>query len=228
MKLNSTQTWTAILLTAALGLGLVSGLQGYKLGYQALGSVRKPEGKPEDLPAGSPTADVPDPESLLVSEEEVLARVQSITSGKDPSGKGTPGRDTSGKDAAEKDAANPASSEQQTAQLPVQSEAEGVTFAVTQTNWREDAIALNVSLTNAGESEVELAYSTLDVRDERGRAVSAVAEGLPRTLPATGETFQGTVEIPTVLLADVQALSIALTDTTRDLRLQLTQVPVAR
>jgi len=218
MKLNSTQTWTAILLTAALGLGLVSGLQGYKLGYQALGSVRKPEGKPEDLPAGSPTADVPDPESLLVSEEEVLARVQSITSGKD----------AAEKDAAEKDAANPASSEQQTAQLPVQSEAEGVTFAVTQTNWREDAIALNVSLTNAGESEVELAYSTLDVRDERGRAVSAVAEGLPRTLPATGETFQGTVEIPTVLLADVQALSIALTDTTRDLRLQLTQVPVAR
>ena len=64
------------------------------------------------------------------------------------------------------------------------------------------------------------------MRDDRGRALSAIADGLPGELPANGEKFSGTLRIPTVLLDRSQKISLTLTDyPEQNLELKLKDIP---
>lgn len=92
-----------------------------------------------------------------------------------------------------------------------------------------NSLLLNVSLRNEGATAVRFLYSFLDVRDDRGRALSAISDGLPGELPANGQNFSGTLKIPTVLLDNTQKISLTLTDyPDQRLELKLKDIPVLR
>jgi hypothetical protein len=72
-------------------------------------------------------------------------------------------------------------------------------------------------------------YSFLDVTDDKGRTLSAITEGLPAELTATGTTATGTISIPTSLLDDVKNVSLSLTDyPAQKLKLQVADIPVEK
>lgn len=88
---------------------------------------------------------------------------------------------------------------------------------------------LNVRLKNEGGDAVRFLYSFLNVTDNQGRALSAITDGLPGELPATGEEFSGTVSIPSALLEDAKTLSLTLTDyPDQKLQLKMSEIPIAR
>ena len=91
------------------------------------------------------------------------------------------------------------------------------------------ALLLKVKMQNKGADSVHFLYSFLDVTDDKGRTLSASADGLPAELPANGPTFSGTVSIPTALLDDVKRISLALTDyPAQKLRLEVSNIPVEK
>lgn len=113
--------------------------------------------------------------------------------------------------------------------FPVSSKSQGVTWQIQSANYSGGALLLKVNFKNEGSKAVRFLYTFLDVTDDRGRALSANAQGLPTELPANGETFSGTVSIPTALLDDVNKLSMTLTDyPDQQLRLQISNIPVKR
>ena len=93
----------------------------------------------------------------------------------------------------------------------------------------EGSLLLKVNLKNEGDKAVRFLYSFLEVKDENGRALSAITDGLPGELPATGKDFSGTVKIPTALLNDAETVSLTLTDyPNQQLQLNLTEIPVVK
>lgn len=105
----------------------------------------------------------------------------------------------------------------------------GVTLEVLSAHRQGRNLRLDVNLRNEGNSTVRFLYSFLGVTDDRGRAISATANGLPGKLPANRQTFSGTVSVPVALLDNSAELSLQLTDYPhRKLDLQLSGIPVVR
>ncbi len=113
--------------------------------------------------------------------------------------------------------------------VPIRDEAEGVSMEIVEAKQQGNSLLLDVTMRNEGSKAVRFLYSFVDVRDDRGRALSAISEGLPGELPANGEKFRGTLRIPTVLLNNAQKISVTLTDyPEQKLELKLKDIPVTR
>ena len=113
--------------------------------------------------------------------------------------------------------------------FPIRDEVDGVSIEIVKAQQQGNSLLLNVTLKNEGSKAVRFLYSFLDVRDDRGRALSAISDGLPGELPANGKSFNGTLKIPTVLLDDTQKISLTLTDyPEQKLELKLRDIPVTR
>ena len=111
--------------------------------------------------------------------------------------------------------------------LPIKGKDQGVTLEVVKINQQGGSLLLDVNLRNDSRKAVRFLYSFLDVRDDQGRALSAITDGLPGELPANGENFSGTVRIPTALLNDAKQISLTLTDyPDQKLQLKISKIPV--
>jgi hypothetical protein len=90
-------------------------------------------------------------------------------------------------------------------------------------------LSLKVNLQNEGTTPVKFLYSFLEIKDNQGRSLSAITEGLPEELPPKSENFVGMVKIPNALVDDSQTLSLNLTDyPDQKLKLNISQIPVIR
>ncbi|MBZ8182080.1 hypothetical protein [Oscillatoria salina] len=244
MKLNSTVALTLILLTMMLGSGFVSGLWGFTLGHEALKGVSQPDVSPTKKLATDKQANPGKEGIAILSEEEILSVVNDYVNGK---GKEEAEQEKKEKEQkqeqeaetkAENNESDRAESEdnedeEQIASanenFPIKSQDRGVVVEVVEAKQEGGSMLLKVNLQNDGEEVVRFLYSFLDVRDDQGKALSAITEGLPGELPANGEKFSGTVRIPTALLEDSQQLSMALTDyPDQKLQLKLSDIPVVR
>lgn len=117
-----------------------------------------------------------------------------------------------------------------TAQFPIITEDKGVTLNVRSVRRkRKGSLILDVSLKNEGVQPVQFMYGLLNVNDERGRPLGAIANDLPNELPATGEEFYGTIIIPTALVEKNTKISLMLTDyPEQNIHLQISDIPVER
>lgn len=224
----------------------MSGVFGYKMGHEALKGVTQPDVSPSkkltQANGGNEKSD-PHPNaqsaSLILDEQSLIQDAEAIMKGTrpapKPSPKPEPKVDAEAKlpspDDEEKEEAEPQ------AQLvnhsadfnPIKSDDRGVTLAITNAAQEEDNYLLDISLKNEGVQDVQFLYSFLDIRDEQGRSVSGVTDGLPGELPATGEWFSGTIRIPTTLIEETDQLSLSLTDyPDQQLELNLSDIPVVR
>ncbi len=113
--------------------------------------------------------------------------------------------------------------------FPIRNSSEGVTLEVSHTQLEGSSLTLNINMKNEGSESVRFLYSFIDVRDDRGRALSAIPDGLPAELPANGQNFSGKLRIPRTLLNKSQNISLTLTDyPDQKLELKLEKIPVAR
>ncbi|MBE9129441.1 MULTISPECIES: hypothetical protein [unclassified Coleofasciculus] len=247
MKFNSTVALTLILLTMMLGAGFVSSMWGFSLGHEALKGVTQPDFRPtKKLADSQPTSSGKEGVTLL-KEEDILVNVHAYINGKgeesqaDSKDTKAESQDQSAPESSQSDTEeNSSTSEALTPEasftstsssqnLPLKAQDRGVTLEVRSTDLQGGSLLLNVNLKNEGADSVRFLYSFLNVTDDKGRALSAITEGLPGELPASGEDFSGTVSIPTALLDDAKELSLTLTDyPDQKLKLKMSEIPVAR
>jgi hypothetical protein len=246
MKLNSTVALTLILLAMMLGAGFVSAMWGFTVGHEALKGVTQPDVRPTKKLAGNQQGSVGKEGVPMLREEDILVNVNAYINGKgDDSKAENKETQAQAKNSQPETQASPTPSEStspdafstQTSftstssdlNLPVKSQDRGVTLEVRSASQQGGSLLLNVSLKNEGGDAVRFLYSFLNVTDDKGRALSAITEGLPGELPANGEEFSGTVSIPTALLEDSEKLSLTLTDyPDQKLQLKMSEIPVAR
>ena len=67
----------------------------------------------------------------------------------------------------------------------------------------------------------------MDITDDKGRTLSAMTEGLPAELPPNSREFSGAISIPTLLLDDVNKISLSLMDYPgQEVKLEVVDVPI--
>ncbi len=239
MKLNSTVALTLILLAMMLGAGFVSAMWGFTVGHEALKGVTQPDVRPTKKLSDNQQTTADGEGVALLSEEDILVNVHAHIHGKDEDIQ-VDEQDTQLQNASQTETADNEVEEAFATQtsftstsadlnLPVRSQDRGVTLEVLDVTQQGGSLLLDVSLKNEGSDTVRFLYSFLNVTDDRGRALSAITEGLPGELPANGDEFSGTVSIPTALLEDSEQLSLTLTDyPDQRLQLKMSEIPVAR
>lgn len=240
MKFNTTVALTIVLLTMMLGAGVVSAFWGFSLGHEALKGVTQPDTNPKKKLTGNKGSSSGKEGVLIVSEKDILVNVHAHIHNKGKNPQTNKNSQTTKQISWSKPAEKESSSGVLTKEasfsrknpklnLPVQSQDKGVTLAVNSASVQEGSLMLDVSLKNQSSNPVRFLYSFLNVTDDRGRALSAITEGLPGELPANGKEFSGTVSIPTALLENSEKLSLTLTDyPDQKLQLKMSQIPVVR
>ncbi|MDJ0634229.1 MAG: hypothetical protein QNJ34_13650 [Xenococcaceae cyanobacterium MO_188.B29] len=224
MSWKSTLILTSTLFLTMLVAGGGSAYIGYQMGEEALKGVTQPDvnsnqrlkkdrviGKYKGL--------------KLISEREILVNVYNLTHKNTKFNNTSPEKKT----AKSKQLINFKQPQETTPFVPIRDEVEGVSMEIVEAQQQGNSLLLNVTIRNESSKSVRFLYSFLDVRDDRGRALSAISDGLPGELPANGEEFRGTLRIPTVLLDNAQKISVTLTDyPEQKLELKLKDIPVTR
>ena len=229
MKINSTIKLTLLLLVIMSGAGTASAYFTYQAGHKALKGVHQPPANPAKKLKATANSSTKPAEFVPVDEKTILIKVydhiyhQEKSSPKSSSKKG---KDQNKK---EQKTSKSSSDSVSVANLPIKVKDSGVTLEVTEASNKAGNLLLNVNLKNEGSKEVKFLYSFLEVKDDQGRSLSAITEGLPDELPPNKESFDGTVKIPTALMGEVESLSLYLTDyPDQKLQLKLAQIPVIR
>ncbi|NEO97577.1 MAG: hypothetical protein F6K58_02465 [Symploca sp. SIO2E9] len=239
MKLNSTVALTLTLLAMMLGVGLMSALWGFTLGHEALKGVTQPDVRPTKKLAGSQKSSAGKEGVTFLREEDILINVDAYIRGKGNNSKNNDdqARVRNSQTKTEQNLSphwafntqKSFTSPNSVLKLPVKSHDRGVTLEVRSASKKGSSLLLDVSMKNEGSNDVRFLYSFLNIMDDKGRALSAITEGLPGELPANGQEFSGTVSIPTALLDNSRELSLKLTDyPEQKLQLQTSEIPVVR
>lgn len=259
MRFDPAIALVMMLFALMVGATSVSAFWGYALGRQALSGVTQPDvGRSGRSPDESPPASEESQEhGALKSEEEILAQVTAIRQGKpisealpDAQADAADGNQSALPDETDADTnadsdsfiipadvdddatlvSNPQDNALSNPELfPVMAQHQQVTLTVHSVRRQGNVVRLGVSLQNSGDRPIEFLYSLMDVLDEQGQSLSASTDGLPQYIPATGETFQGAVVVPSVLLGSSNTLSLSLTDyPNQQVQLQIDDIPIAQ
>ncbi|HCQ20108.1 MAG TPA: hypothetical protein DIU28_01175 [Anabaena sp. UBA12330] len=103
----------------------------------------------------------------------------------------------------------------------------GVAFTVKSLHYSGGDLIIRVNIQNQGTTSVRFLYSFLDITDDKGRTLSAMTEGLPAELPPNSREFSGAISIPTLLLDDVNKISLSLMDYPgQEVKLEVVDVPI--
>ena len=221
MSWKSTLILTSALFLTMLVAGSSSAYLSYRMGEEALKGVTQPDinsdrGLNKEKIVGNYRG------LKLISEREILVNVYNLTYG-------TKKFKNTSRSKSTKKSEQLTNFKQNHNFTPIRDRADGVSMEIVQAQQEGNSLLLNVTLKNEGSQAVRFLYSFLDVRDDRGRALSAISDGLPGELPANGKKFNGTLRIPTILLDDAQKISVTLTDyPEQKLELKLKDIPVTR
>jgi hypothetical protein len=224
MKLRLTLMLTLSLFSMMLIAGGLSTYLGFLMGGEALKVVTQPDVNPENNSDNSKYLGGVYKGLKIVDEKDILVKVYNYVYTKEngtlPPVSSPPETQNS-------------TGEPQTKNVPIKgnfpitNQNRGVIFAVSQAQMEGNSLLLNLDLKNESTEAVRFLYSFLDVRDDRGRPLSAIPEGLPGELPANSQNFNGTLRIPSALLDGVSNISLTLTDyPAQQLELKLEKIPV--
>jgi hypothetical protein len=216
---------TLAILAMMLTAGTLSAYLGFAIGSQALRAVTQPDVTTDRKSSKQQQVDDRHKGLTIIDEKEILTEVDNQIKAKQK-------QSQLKQQAKEEQKSLDRIQQQQEAKsssFPIRDTAGGVTLEVLQAHRQGDSLLLDVNLKNEGSETVNFLYSFLDVRDDRGRFISVIPDNLPGQLPANGQSFTGTLKIPTVLLDNVENLSLTLTDyPAQKLELKLTNIPVTR
>lgn len=232
MKIQPTIILTIVLLLLMAGAGTASGWFAYVLGDIALKGVSQPDvspskklthPNPETIDTeGNPEAEL----TLLLDEAQLIKAAEVIIKGDNQ----VPEPPTPEPEASpEPEEADPDETTAAPDFDPITGADQGITLAVTNATQRDGGLVLDVNLKNESSAAVQFLYSFLEIRDQQGRSLSAMTDGLPGELPANGDTFNGTIRIPNALLDEAETLTLTLTDyPDQNLQLTVSAIPVIR
>lgn len=219
------------LLGMMVGSGVASGLVSFSFGREALKGVTQPDVSPTKKLASENQNPAAREGLILLKENDILNQVNAHirNNGKSPEPKKKEPSFIQSTELEADSLVEVQNASNNKLNLPLKSEDEGVLLEVVNVTQKGGSLLLDVNLKNNGVRAVRFLYSFLEVKDERGRSLSAITEGLPGELPANGLNFSGTIKIPTALLENAQKLSLTLTDyPDQKLALKLSAIPVVK
>ena len=224
MNLRLTLWLTFALFLMMLVAGGASFYIGSVMGREALKAVTQPEVNSEDQLGNKKPKGGKYKGLKIINEQDILQKVYNTTK-----------RQGNLQEKSDPDSATNVVNYKSNNKLikpnafPIANQSKGVTLEVSDAQYEGNSLLLGLKLKNEGKKPVNFLYSFLDLKDERGRPLSAIPEGLPGLLPADGKNYHGVLRIPSALLADAQKISLTLTDyPERNLELKLKQIPVSR
>lgn len=238
MKLNTTIALTFLLLVTMVSAGGLSGVQGYKIGHQALKGVGEPDSNPANRLGGNKNNNGEfGKKPQFLSEKEIQVRVDRIVK---PGKKDvkqvamTQEKKESFIDTKSSESSSSSSSQNQeqtnvspVKMVSIESKDRGISLAVTEVRQLEGDIILAVDLKNESKKTIKFIYSFLEIKDSEGRILSAETDGLPSDVPANGKTFQGVIKVPASFLEDSKNISLSLTDyPDQEVKLELDNIPI--
>lgn len=227
MRFNSTVALTFTLLAMMLGSGVFSGFWSYTLGHEALKGVTQPDVSPTKKLAGDSQIEGARNQLIILDENDILNQVKTYikNGGKNPNDEDDNFLD-SDESTLEVQTNN---TDTEKVKLPIKTADEGVILEIVDISQKGGSLLLDVNLKNDGVRAVRFLYSFLDVKDNQGRSLSAITDGLPGEVPANNVSYSGTIKIPTALLENSKQLSLTLTDyPDQKLELKLSGIPVTK
>lgn len=225
MKTKSTVILILTLFVMMLAAGSTSAFISYLMGQEALKVVTQPEVKTDNKLRKKPLTG-PHKGLELVDEKKVLVEVYNLINAQEDS---ESSNEQSQLSKSNNLVSHTIEEEEFNYDLPIKHSSQGVTLELVDAKTDGSSFLLDLNLKNEGSETIRFLYSFIDVRDEQGRVISAIPEGLPGELPANGQNFRGSLKIPLALLDQSNNLSLTLTDyPDQKLELKLTEIPVAR
>ncbi len=226
MKLNSTATFTFVLLFLMVSAGAVSSMGGFSVGTEALKGVRQPDSRPNKASSGgggnSQKRTSGQAEITLLKEEDILkAAKEKVSSSLKAGAKLDPIAD-------QKDVIKETSEARKTnQQFPYVAKDKEVTIEVTAIRRQEDTVSFDVSLKNDSGKTVNFLYSFLTITDDQGRLLNGETTGLPPELAARSDRVMGTVKVSSSLLANASKVSLQLSDyPDKKIQLEVSDIPI--
>jgi hypothetical protein len=238
MKINPTLVLTSLFLLMMMGAGSVSAMLGYKLGYQSLKGVSQPDVNPTRKLRDPNRSEGTNKGLILVDEKKLLVKNYDYIEAqkkKKKSEQNVEKKETISVKQSEKKPQN--SSEKQDSEgekkkeqnLSLKSESNSVILETIKVSQEDDSLLISVNLKNNGNKAVGFVYSFLEIKDNKGTILSAIADGLPSELPANGNKYSGIVKIPSSLLQESEKLSLNLTDyPEQKIKLKIDNIPVLK
>ncbi len=227
MKLNSTATFTFVLLFLMVSAGVVSSMGGFSVGTEALKGVRQPDSRPNKASSGSSANPqkrmLGQAEITLLKEEDILkAAKEKVSSSLKAGAKADPPT------ADQRDVLKETSEMKKTNQaFPYVGKDKEVTIEVTAIRRQEDTVNFDVSLKNDSSKTVNFLYSFLTITDDQGRLLNGETTGLPSELIARSDRVMGTVKVSSSLLANASKVSLQLSDyPDKKIQLEVSDVPI--
>jgi len=215
MRFNLTVILTFLLLAVMGGAGFASANWGFRVGDQALKGISNPDSRPTKKNATGGRTPAGGEGLMFLREEDILAKVKADVEAKGGSTENKPPIEA-------KPVATPS-------QFPLQVKNQNISLHIDGVTQSGSSVLLEVRLRNEGNQTARFLYSFLNLTDDKGRALSAITQGLPGELPPTGEEFSGKISMPIALLADAKTVSLSLTDyPDQKVQLKINEIPLGR
>lgn len=224
MKIRLTLWLTLSLFVMMLAAGGISSYLGYFMGREALKVVTQPDANAEDPFARRQPPGGKHKGLKIVNEKEILTEVYNLINAKENKPTSKERSQLPNAELVDYESNSKVNSDL----FPIIDRSNGVTLEITKAIVKDDSLLLKLKLSNEGSDSVRFLYSFLDIKNDRGQPLSAIAEGLPDELPANGKVFRGSLRIPTALLDNAQNISLKLTDyPEKVVELYLAKIPIA-
>ncbi|MBD2325354.1 hypothetical protein [Alkalinema sp. FACHB-956] len=218
MKLNSTATFTFLLLFLMIGAGFASANLGFSLGYEALKGITQPDSRPNSKNNNRPTPNGSVEGMALLREDDIIKEVKERTDG----GKGN-SKAESQPSPMQEEPEKPINS----AKFPYKGQSKGIKMEVTGMRRQEDTVVLDVAIQNDANQPVKFLYSFLTITDNQGRILNGETAGLPAELAPKSERYTGTLKISSSLLDNADTVSLQLSDyPAQQVQLEVSGIPV--
>ncbi|PSF32663.1 hypothetical protein C7H19_21295 [Aphanothece hegewaldii CCALA 016] len=232
MKLK-TYLLTLGILMAILGASVGSAVLAYRMGTEALKGVSPPDVNPTNKFSTSQQITARPKPFKPINEKDILKKVDIYIQNQKtkPRDKKEPPKTVEPKPSpsAKEIEAPPQKRTDVLINFPLRVKEQNMTLEITKATYQGESLLLNISLKNEGEKAVQFLYSFLEIQDSQGQILSAITEGLPSEIPANGQTFQGTVEIPISLIEKSQLISLKLSDyPEQKVNLALPNIPISQ
>ncbi|NJN76047.1 MAG: hypothetical protein HC796_07350 [Synechococcaceae cyanobacterium RL_1_2] len=201
IEINSTISVSIMVMLMILGAGAYTGYFAYTVGTKSLEAVNEPESNPSKKLAAANNAERVEKGFVIIPENEIILRntkqMKGLKTEPLPSSqtKSEPSPTNQEQDgltgSSSSDGATPDQEQGEniaSASLPLSTEDQGVRLTVENIKKLNNSLTMEVTLVNKTSKEVRFLYSFLDVRDDKGLSLSAIADGLPGQLPADQKT----------------------------------------
>jgi hypothetical protein len=210
-----------------LSAGTVSAFVGFKMGTEALKGVSQPDVNPtKKLTSKQPNKPQVKKVAIL-SEKEILNRVKSYINSKNKKTGNSSDKKALKDNKKDSKETKENKSTKETKSIIKKDEKQGVNLEVVKTSKDDGALVLDVNLKNKSSKSVRFLYSFIEIKDDKGRDLSSITEGLPDELPANSTNYSGTIKIPIALLDDAKKISLNLSDyPDRQIELNIKDIPI--